>query len=415
MTYTVTIIGIMSGTSNPKKGPSEGIGLMEPMRPSGNHPELSNLVLDLVAESNRLAGMLHPKVRASVGDLVRSMNCYYSNLIEGHDTHPRDIDRALAKDYSKDGPKRALQKEAVAHIEVQRLIDRGEDPAAEPASRAYVLWLHQEFCGRLPAEMLRIENPRTKKSIALVPGALRDTRVVVGRHEPPRPENLPPFLARFEEAYAAPGLSNAERIISVGAAHHRFLWIHPFLDGNGRVARLMSYAMLKRLGAGGPLWSVARGLARRVDHYKALLQNADERRENDYDGRGTLSEKALVAFCRFFLEISIDQVRYMTSLLDPAEFLNRMRIHVEEETGAGRLPRGSAALLREAWLSGEFERGRAGELTGYGERRARETVAALGKRRLLVSDGPRTAVRLGFPVDVVGRWFPQLYPASVER
>lgn len=401
----------MIGNSNPKKPISEGIGLMEPMRPSGEHPELSDLALALVSESSRLAGMLHPKVQASVGDLVRSMNCYYSNLIEGHDTHPKDIDRALAKDYSAEGPKRALQKEAVAHIEVQRLIDRGEDPAEAPASRAYVVWLHREFCRRLPPEMLRVESPG-KKAIALVPGALRDTRVVVGRHEPPRPENLARFLARFEEAYTAPGLPNIERIVAAGAAHHRFLWIHPFLDGNGRVARLMSYATLKRLGAGGPLWSVARGLARRVEEYKALLQNADERRENDYDGRGTLSEKALVAFCRFFLEVAIDQVRFMASLLDPAEFLNRMRIHVEEEVGAKRLPNGSAALLREAWLSGEFERGRAGGLTGYGERRARDSVAALVKRGLLVSDSPKSAVRLGFPVDVVGRWFPMLYPAS---
>ena len=108
----------------------------------------------------------------------------------------------------------------------------------------------------------------------------------------------------------------------------------------------------------------------------------------------------------------IDQVRFMASLLDPAEFLNRMRIHIDEEVGAERLPNGSAALLREAWLSGEFERGRAGALTGYGDRRARDSVAALVKRGLLVSDGPRTAVRLGFPIDVVARWFPQLYPAS---
>ena len=117
----------MIGNSNPKKPLSEGLGLMEPMRPSGEHPELSDLALALVSESSRLAGMLHPKVQASVGDLVRSMNCYYSNLIEGHDTHPKDIDRALAKDYSTEGPKRALQKEAVAHIEVQRLIDQMVD------------------------------------------------------------------------------------------------------------------------------------------------------------------------------------------------------------------------------------------------------------------------------------------------
>lgn len=400
----------MSGILKPGKSPSEDLGLMEPMRPPEGHAELSNLVLDLVAESNRLAGMLNPIVQASVGDLVRSMNCYYSNLIEGHDTHPRDIDRALARDYSTEPRKRSLQDEAVAHIEVQRLIDRGEDPRVEPASREYVLWLHREFCRRLPEDMLSLENPVTKKKTRLVPGNLRDGDVRVGFHLPPRSGNLEKFLVRFEEVFASDRPSRTDRIAAIGAAHHRLLWIHPFFDGNGRVTRLMSHAMMRRLGVGGPLWSVARGLARRVAEYKALLQNADERRAGDFDGRGTLSEKALVAFCRFFLEVSIDQVRFMTSLLDPAEFLNRMRIQVEEEIGAGRLPVGSIALLREAWMSGEFARGRAPELTGYGERHARDAVAALVRKRLLFSAGPRMAVRLGFPIDVVGRWFPQLYP-----
>jgi len=386
---------------------------MEPMMPPEGHAELGDLVLDLVGKSKGLAGMLHPNVQASVGNLVRSMNCYYSNLIEGHDTHPRDIDRALAHDYSKEPKKRALQKEAVAHIEVQRSIDRGEDPQVEPASREYIQWLHRSFCERLPEELLLVQSPGTKRKIKVIPGKLRDGAVSVGRHIPPRPENLDRFLARFEEAYSFKGVSKIARIIGVGAAHHRLLWIHPFYDGNGRVTRLMSYAMMLRLGVGSPLWSVARGLARRVSDYKSLLENADESRAGDRDGRWTLSERALVDFCRFFLTVSIDQVQYMTSLLKPADLLNRMRIHVEEEIGARRLPKGSFPLLREALIAGEFGRGRASELTGYRERRARDTLSDLLRKGLLVSDGPKMPVRLGFPIDVVERWFPQLYPTRV--
>jgi hypothetical protein len=62
---------------------------------------------------------------ASLADLVRAMNCYYSNLIEGHDTHPIDIERALKSDYSNDAKKRDLQLEAQAHIAVQKWIDAG--------------------------------------------------------------------------------------------------------------------------------------------------------------------------------------------------------------------------------------------------------------------------------------------------
>jgi Fic family protein len=127
---------------------------MEPMVPEEAVKDLEDEVVTLIAEANQLAGRVHPILRNSMGDLVRSMNCYYSNLIEGHDTHPRDIDRALANDFSAEPKRRELQQEAVAHIHVQQLIDTGRDPDVWPASAAYAAWLHEEFCSRLPPEML---------------------------------------------------------------------------------------------------------------------------------------------------------------------------------------------------------------------------------------------------------------------
>ena len=118
---------------------------MEPMVPEEALRALDDDILVLVAEANQLAGRINPILRDSIGDLVRSMNCYYSNLIEGHDTHPRDIDRALANDFSVEPKRRELQQEAVAHIHVQRLIDTSRDPDAWPASAAYAAWLHEEF------------------------------------------------------------------------------------------------------------------------------------------------------------------------------------------------------------------------------------------------------------------------------
>jgi Fic family protein len=385
---------------------------MEPLMPSEGNSELADLVVDLVAKSQRLAGMLNPKVQSSVGDLVRSMNCYYSNLIEGHNTHPRDIDRALAKDYAKEPKRRSLQLEAVAHIEVQRMIDSGKDPNVDPTTREYLRWLHRSFCERLPDDLLWAESPGRKKRAKVVPGKYREEKVTVGRHEPPEPANLERFMGRFEEAYSPGKLSKSARIIAAGAAHHRLLWIHPFLDGNGRVTRLMSYAMLLRAGIGSPQWSAARGLGRNVEDYKRLLQNADERRESDVDGRGTLSEKALVDFCRFILSVCIDQVDYMAALLQPSELLNRIGVYVAEEVAAGRMSKGSFELIREAVLAGEFERGKAAAITGYGERQGRTVLSALVEKGLLKSDGPKMPVRLAFPIDVVERWFPALYPTT---
>ena len=104
------------------------IAAMEPLLPDDNK-ELEDLATDLVAKASGLATRLHPVLRASVGDLVRSMNCYYSNLIEGHNTLPVDIDRAMNYELATEPARRNLQLEARAHIEVQRMIDRGDGPA----------------------------------------------------------------------------------------------------------------------------------------------------------------------------------------------------------------------------------------------------------------------------------------------
>lgn len=390
------------------------IAFMEPMIPgeqAGNRA-LDDHVLNLVGEAKQLAGRLHPIMRESIGTLVRSMNCYYSNLIEGHDTHPHDIDRALANDFSDEPRRRELQQEAVAHIHVQRLIDEGKDPDAWPASSAYANWLHEEFCSRLPPEMLWVTNRSSGARVRIVPGEWRRGHVKVGRHEPPDPDDLPRFMARFDDAYSERSLSRTRQIQAIGAVHHRFLWIHPFLDGNGRVARLMSHALMKRLSIGTSLWSVARGLAREEQTYKKLLMQADNIRAGDRDGRGNLTESGLIAFCQFFLDRAVDQVRFMESLIDPTNLLTRMEIHVEEEIRLKRLARGSFLVLREVVLAGEVERSKIPMLTGYEERGARNVTSTLVERGMLSATSHKAPLRLAFPADVAERWFPNLYPAN---
>ena len=92
---------------------------------SGHRAPLTDLALELAQKSAGFRRSMPESLLASLADLVRSMNCYYSNLIEGHNTHPVDIERALKNDYSADAKKRDLQLEAIAHITVQRWIDNG--------------------------------------------------------------------------------------------------------------------------------------------------------------------------------------------------------------------------------------------------------------------------------------------------
>ena len=247
----------------------ESVSMMEPLLIGERHRgPLSDLTLELAQRSAGFRRSLPESLVASLAALVRSMNCYYSNLIEGHDTHPVDIERALKGDYSKDIKKRDLQLEARAHITVQEWIDGGGLRGRAPTVAA-IRDVHARFCELLPDDLLWVEDATTKDRVKVKPGELRLRDVRVGDHVAVSPAAVPRFLHRYEEVYSRLGTSDT--VLAAAAAHHRLVWIHPFLDGNGRVARLISHAtLLDVLGTGG-VWSVARGLARSVRDYKACL------------------------------------------------------------------------------------------------------------------------------------------------
>lgn len=386
----------------------ESTALMEPMLPPSGERQLEDRAFDLIQRASALGGRVPDAVKTGVGGLVRSMNCYYSNLIEGHDTHPHDIDRALAADYSTKPEKRALQLEARAHIEVQRMIDGGGAPKVSPLSLEYILWTHREFCSRLPPELLSVVDPKTNEKLPVVPGELRRRAVAVGIHVPPPPEDLPAFMARFEAAYRSD--SKLKQLIGVAASHHRLAWIHPFLDGNGRVARLVSHAKLRELGIGSTLWSVSRGLARSVADYKASRMAADESRHGDLDGRGNLSRQSLIAFCEYFLSTCLDQVRFMDQLLAPASLSDRIHQQVLEEERKGVLANGAHKLMRAALEYGAVPRGDVPAIVQASERTGQRVTKSLIEGGYLSSEGHTGELIFTVPPAARDRWFPSLYP-----
>jgi Fic family protein len=388
----------------------EAVALMEPLligEDSRHRGRLTDLAIDLAAKSAGLRRSLPPGLLTTLADLVRAMNCYYSNLIEGHDTHPVDIERALNNDYSADPRKRDLQLEAKAHIAVQRWIDDGNFRGRAVTADG-IREIHRRFCELLPDDMLWIEEPDTHERLRVIPGELRRRDVRVGRHVPVSPGAVSRFLARVENGYGRVG--KADAILAAAAAHHRLLWIHPFLDGNGRVTRLVSHAMLLETLDTGAVWSVARGLARSERAYKAHLGECDLPRRNDLDGRGNLSEEALASFTRFFLETCIDQVAFMENLMQPDRLRTRILFWAEEETRRNLLPPKSGAVLEAILYRGELPRGEVAGLLGHTPRHARRVVAELMKRGVLVSKAPRDPLLLAFPATLASQWMPGLFP-----
>lgn len=406
----------MKGTKSAKKASLESVQRIEPARLEEVSEAISDVVAELAAASAKLEHALNPRTAANLATLVRIMNTYYSNLIEGHNTRPRDIERALEGKFEGDKERRNLQIEAAAHVRVQAQVDRmqAEGRLPEPASTDFILWLHREFYRDAPEEMLRIRG--TKHEFLMEPGAWRSRAehdVAVGRHQPPSSDRVADFMAYFAERYRFDRMGKAARIVAIPAAHHRFNYIHPFPDGNGRVSRLVSHAMAHAAGIGAHgLWSVSRGLARGLESrgdYKRMMDHADSPRQGDLDGRGNLSQRALTEFVLWFLRVCLDQITFMSDLFELDVLARRLRVYVERSE---KLKPEAARLLEEALIRGEFERGDVPRITGLPERTARRVFNDVVAEGLLASDTPKGSVSLRFPTDTLDLLFPRLFPET---
>jgi Fic family protein len=404
----------MSDKESAKNAPQvESVQRIEPARLEEAGEVITDVVAELSASAAKLGHALHPRTSTNLADIVRIMNTYYSNLIEGHNTRPRDIARALAGELDGDNERRNLQLEAAAHVRVQAEVDRmaAEGRLPEPASVDFIRQLHRDFYRNAPEAMLRIEGGG--RAFRMEPGEWRsrpEHDVAVGRHVPPSSGRVADFMAYFADRYRFGRLGKATRITAIPAAHHRFNYIHPFPDGNGRVSRLMSHAMAHVAGIGAHgLWSVSRGLARGIEsrgEYKRMMDHADLPRQGDLDGRGNLSQRALAEFTLWFLRVCLDQITFMSGLFEIDTLMRRLRIYVERHE---KLKPEAARLLEEALIRGEFDRGEVSRIAGLPERTARRLLNDVIATGLLASDTPKGAVSLRFPIDALEIMFPRLF------
>jgi Fic family protein len=386
--------------------------MMEPLLPTGQSGRLAELTCEILKASGRLTGQVHsPLVLKRVADLVREMNCYYSNLIEGHKTIPRDIERAMKRDFSHDQTQRDNQQLSLAHIAVEKLMEeRLAGVSVDVYSTDFLCWLHREFYTLLP-EPLHWAVTKSGKRYQIQPGGLRDFMVDVGRHTPPDFAALPKFLSRFHSFYGDKHILETDRLVAIAAAHHRLAWIHPFGDGNGRVIRLQSHAQMIRHGvAGHGLWTLSRGLARHRQRYYACLEAADQGRRGDLDGRGNLSDTALADFCVFFLETMLDQIQFMSDLLGLPALRTRVERYFQFE--ALHLDRYREELMRVARTlvdEGEIPRARVQEITGKAATVSVEIIKLGLEHGYFETPSPKGPLRVAFPAEIHEFYFPQLF------
>lgn len=372
---------------------------------------LTDRVLEIRETASALEHGLHPDSAAELRNMTRIMNAYYSNLIEGHNTRPRDIEAAL-EGRMADVEDRPLAEEAAAHVRVQDWIDEQAAGGAlpQPTSIDFIREVHRRFYENMPAEFRVCEHEG--EAVPIRPGRFRQDgeEVAVGRHIPPQASAVPHFMAYYEQRYRALTRGRTGQILSIPAAHHRLNYIHPFLDGNGRVSRLVSHAMCHVAGIGGQgLWSISRGLARGLverGEYKSWMDKADSPRQGDLDGRGNLSRAALEEFTGWFLTVMLDQVRFSRSMLDLDTLRERyLALAGDLYPDNARLQK----LLDHVLRFGKLARGDAPMVLGVKERAARNDLSMAIKAGFLKSATPKAPVRIAFPLDYRERLFPNLF------
>lgn len=159
------------------------IVLGPPMGPIGQVHELSEA-------SACFDASMAPLTARSLSELVAGMNCYYSNLIEGHHTLPFEIEQALHNLKKTD-----IKSLASAHIEADQWAQT-QSVDRDSILPFFAFETHRRFCEQLPSDLLVL-----KDGSSMIPGKFRMREVQVGRHVAPKADKLDRFLDRFATAY----------------------------------------------------------------------------------------------------------------------------------------------------------------------------------------------------------------------
>jgi Fic family protein len=377
--------------------------------PSDSHLEPSlEKAYDLISHSRSLAGINLP---TELRTLLRSMNSYYSNRIEGQHTLPCEIEKALVQDFSNNTELAAKQHLAIAHIKAEETLEQrylGENSVKALYSISGIQDIHRELFKNSVLDSVNNNGE------VLIPGELRKRDVQLGHHIAPRHQSVVDFLERWGSFYSS--ARRGERaVIAMAASHQRLGWIHPFIDGNGRVMRLHSHLMLHAHGHTNGLWSPLRGFARNTDQYYSFLANADQARQGSLDGRGKLSEKGLIAWIEYVIDACIDQVQFMTSMLNFEKMKSRLEacLIYESTVLKSSVRMQSLQGLHYLFLSGEeIARGDFKTMTGLGDRVATDLIGALVRRGFLKSNRQNGKVRFGIPQHSLRFLFPHLWPEA---
>ena len=262
-------------------------------------PELSDSLMRISTALGRIQGA---RVLPAVADQLRASarvgTVHFSNLIEGNQLPVIEAERAARGELAGDS---RAKIELVNYVEALELIDGRVDAGSLALTLEFLLELH----GTATRGLGRDDDPHFKPHHE---GAWRDGQAVVYDHlasrvvhEGPPPEEVGPRMdGMFEWVNRRLDVGDPPFVIA-GVLHYGITDVHPFADGNGRVARLAQTALLMRAGVlPGRMFSFERYYAEDRPAYYAALRSVRLRTLNmefwlDYFLKGLAEEYERVA------------------------------------------------------------------------------------------------------------------------
>ena len=244
--------------------------------------DLTNIILDLEKlRTKQLGGNVPPYIFFQLKNIFQILETLGSARIEGNNTTLSEyveklIDPNLTDE--SDDEIKSLEN-AIAFIE-----DNTDEKTV--FDRAYISEIHKIITKDL--------TPPPKGEGSKYPGELRrhDVSIKKSGHTPPKHFLLPDYFNKFIE-FINKKHKEQYQLLMVAIAHHRFEFIHPFDNGNGRMGRLLNYAFLIKLGfkvKEGRLINPSSVFYTDRDQYYNMLSHADSLKADD-----------LLAWCEYFL------------------------------------------------------------------------------------------------------------------
>lgn len=394
--------------------------IFTPIIPTNLKGHINDIHLDkakLIIEKSLLLTSTHNQINLDeVIKLLRTTNSYYSNRIESEGTHPINIYNAMNGNFDTNQKNKLLQQLSLVHIEVQKYIEGSINTTNNIFDIEYIKKIHTEFYAKSDMKkFLNISFNNIKAT--MIAGEFRKQDVQIGNHIPTPFNILEDSMNQWANIYnkSITNKPKEEQLIYILSSHHRFVYLHPFLDGNGRISRLFLDYLFFKIGIKGyGLWNIARGLARQSSKYKETLSSADMPRQGSIDGRGALSNKALDEYLSFMLDTSLDQVNYMYENLKMQTLSSRLSKFVvmssNKQINNIIVEKYSDLLFDKLLIKGELKRSEVGKVIGKSDRTASRLIRQLLDNDLIKSKSHKSVISLKITPRFASFLFPELFP-----